>query len=202
MRFSFLSLAIILLSSTFAVQAKMYKWTDEEGQTHFGDKIPQRYQTKAHDELNESGMQLKHLKAAKTAEEKAADSQRKKELEKIAYEEKKQKQLDRVLLDAYDSEHDLIAARDSRLDAVASQVQLSVNIINDSTKKIASMGKQVTQIKASNRKVPANLYKSIDTEKQQIVTQKKIMANHKKRSEEITVKYNSYIERFRAAKSQ
>ncbi len=57
-------------------------------------------------------------------------------------------------------------------------------------------------IKASNREVPINLYKSIDSEKQQIVVQNRVMAKHKKHSDEISEKYNGYIERFRAAKSR
>jgi hypothetical protein len=62
------------------------------------------------------------------------------------------------------------------------------------------MEKKVMQIKASNREVPVNLYNSIDSEKQQIATQSKVMASHRNRSEEITRKYDNYIERFRAAR--
>ncbi|NOQ88725.1 MAG: hypothetical protein GQ550_07350, partial [Gammaproteobacteria bacterium] len=169
-------------------------------QMHFGDQIPKKYQAKEHDELNEQGVKTRHLEAAKTAEEKAEEEQRNKELEQAAREEKKKKRLDRVLLDAYDSERDLIMARDSRLDAVALQIQLSETIISDSSKRIESMEKKVMQIKASNRDVPVNLYNSIDSEKQQIAAQSKVMASHRNRSEEITRKYDDYIERFRAAR--
>ena len=202
MRFTLPALAAVLLSCVFSVQAKMYKWVDEDGQMHFGDKIPQKYQVKEHEELNERGMKVKHQEAEKTPQEKAEQQRLEQERKKAAFEAEKQKKLDRVLLDAYDSENDLITARDSRLDAVATQVQLSEAIISESNKKIKTMEEQVAQIKVSGRKVPDNLYKSLENEKQQVATQTRVMKTHKKRGEEISLKYNGYIKRFREAQAQ
>ncbi len=199
MRFPFLAFVVVLISSSFIVQAKMYKWVDEDGNMHFGDKIPAKYLAKEHDELNEHGIKARHKEAEKTAAEKAEDKRRKQELEQAARDAEKKKRLDRVLLDAYDSERDLIKARDSRLDDVALQIQLSEAVINGSSKKLASLEKKVAQAKSSNHEVPANLYSGIEIEKKQIATQNRVMASHKKRSEEISLKYDDYIKRFRAA---
>jgi hypothetical protein len=202
MRFSILALAVIILSSAFSVQAKMYKWVDEDGQIHFGDKIPPKYLVKAHDELNEHGVKTKHREAEKTAEEKARETRLKKERNKVALAEKKQKQLDRVLFDTYTTERDLIIARDSRLDAYATQIKLSEAYINDTNKNIELMEKQVARIKASGREVPKDLYNRIASGKQQVASQTKIMKSHKKRSEKISAQFNGYIERFRDVKSR
>lgn len=199
MRFTLVTLSVVLLSCSFSVQAKMYKWVDENGQMHFGDKIPQKYMEKEHDELNERGMKVKHKEAEKTAQEKAEEQRLEEERKKAAIEAEKKKKLDRVLLDAYDSESDLMVARDSRLDAVASQILLSEAIISESNKKIESMEKQVAEIKASGREVPKNLYEGIAIEKQQVASQARVMDSHKKRSSEISEKYNDYIKRFRDA---
>lgn len=199
MRFTLVTLSVVLLSCSFSVQAKMYKWVDENGQMHFGDKIPQKYMEKEHDELNERGMKVKHKEAEKTAQEKAEEQRLEEERKKAAIEAEKKKKLDRVLLDAYDSESDLMVARDSRLDAVASQILLSEAIISESNKKIESMEKQVAEIKASGREVPKNLYEGIAIEKQQVASQTRVMESHKMRSSEISEKYNDYIKRFRDA---
>jgi len=197
MRFSFLALALAILSCSFFVQAKMYKWADEDGQIHFGDKIPQKYLVKEHDELNEHGMKTKHREAEKTAEEKARERHLEKERNKAAVAEKKQKQLDRVLFDTYTTERDLVIARDSRLDSYATQIKLSEAYIDDTNKNIESMEKQVARIKASGREVPKDLYDRIDSGKQQVASQTKIIKSHKKRSDEISVQFNAYIARFR-----
>jgi len=202
MRFTLLALFSVLLSCAFSAQAKMYKWVDENGQMHFGDKIPPEYLVKEHDELNEQGVRVKHREAAKTAEERAEEKRLEKEREKAALIEKKKRQRDRVLLDTYTTERDLVVARDSRLDAVGSQIQLAETIISDSNKKIESMEKRVTQIKASNREVPIDLYNRIDSEKQQIAVQSKVMENHIKRRDEVSAQFNGYIERFNVLKAE
>ena len=200
MRFALFTLSVVLIASSFFVQAKMYKWVDEEGQMHFGDKIPQKYQVKEHDVLNEHGVKTKHLQAEKTAEEKAEERRLEKERKNSALAEKKQKQLDRVLLDTYTTENDLIVARDTRLDALATQIQMSEVFISDTNRQIESMEKQLVQIKASGREVPADLYNRIDNEKQQVNMQTKVMKKHKKRSNEVSAQFNGYIERFRVVR--
>ena len=180
----------------------MYKWVDENGQMQFGDRIPPRYLVKEHEELNEQGVTIKHKEAAKTAEEKAEAKRLEHERQQAALEEKKKKQRDRVLLDTYTTERDLIVARDSRLDAVGSQIQLAESIIKDSNNKIDTMEKQVTQIKASNREVPLDLYQRIDNEKHQVKVQSEVMAEHKKRRDEIAEQFNGYIERFTVLKAE
>jgi hypothetical protein len=201
-RFVLLSFSVILLSSPLAAQAKMYKWVDENGQMHFGDKIPSKYVVKEHEELNEQGVTIKHKEAAKTPEQKAEEKRLEKERKMAELEEKKKKQRDRVLLDTYTTERDLIVARDSRLDAVGSQIHLAESIIADSNNKIESMEKQVTQIKASNREVPADLYQRIEGEKHQVEVQSQVMENHIKRRDEIAAQFNGYIERFNVLKAE
>ena len=202
MRLSLITLSVLLLSTTFSVQAKMYKWIDEDGQMHFGDKIPPKYLVKEHDELNEQGVTTKHRDAVKTPEEKAEARRLLKEQKKAALIAKKKKQRDRVLLDTYTTERDLIVARDSRLDAVGSQIQLAETIISDSNNKIEVMDKRITQIRATNREVPLDLYDRLDNEKEQVVVQTRVMENHKIRREEISVQFNGYIERFRVLKAE
>ncbi len=201
MRFSLVVITILLCCS-FAAQAKMYKWVDDEGQMHFGDKIPPEYQVKEHDELNSSGVVTQHRRAAKTAEEKAEDYRLERERKKVALELKKKQQRDRVLLDTYTTERDLVVARDSRLEAIDSQINLAKAIINDSNNKLESLEKKITQIKASNREVPPDLYKKIDSENQQIKVQSEVKGNHEKRRNKVDKQFGGYVERFKVLKEE
>jgi hypothetical protein len=201
MRFTLFTLTAVLLSCSFSVQAKTYRWQDESGQIHFGDKIPIEYVIRAHDELNSSGMVVRHRAAAKTAEQKKEERRIEYELKKAALIVKKKKQRDRVLLDTYTTERDLLVARDSRLDAVASQIQLSNSIIVDSNKKIESMEQQVVDIQASNREVPPDLHQRISNEKEQVMMQYKLKKVHEQRWAAIGEQFNGYIKRFQVLKA-
>ena len=202
MRFALFTLSAVLLSCSFSAQAKIYKWLDEEGQMHFGDEIPPKYIIREHDELNSSGVVTRHREAAKTAEQKAEAKRIEYEREKAALIEKKKRQRDRVLMDTYTTERDLVAARDSRLEAVEAQIQLADSIITDSGKKIESLEQQVVDIQASNREVPLGLYQRIDNEKEQVAVQNKVRANHKKRRDEIAAQFDDYINRFKVLKAE
>jgi len=193
-------LLFVVMIISLPAQAKMYKWKDENGQTHFGDKIPAQYLKKEHHELNEQGATIKQYDAAETEEQIAARRQK----ERIAREAKKkadiQAKRDRVLLDTYTTERDLVAARDARLDAIGSQMQLSESIIADAEKKLDLTEKQMTQIKAAGREVPKNIKDKMSREEKQLATQKKIASDHKERQEKITQQFDGYIERFRELK--
>ena len=202
MRFALFTLSAVLLSCSFSAQAKIYKWLDEEGQMHFGDEIPPKYIIREHDELNSSGVVTRHREAAKTAEQKAEAKRIEYERKKAALIEKKKRQRDRVLLDTYTTERDLVAARDSRLEAVEAQIQLADSIITDSVKKIESLEQQVVDIQASNREVPLGLYQRIDNEKEQVAVQNKVRKNHEKRRDEIAAQFNDYINRFKVLKAE
>ena len=202
MRYLLHLLPVALVICSFAAQGKMYKWVDENGQMHFGDRVPTKYLTKEHDELNDRGMVTKHKQAAKTAEQKAEEERLERERKLAELEDKRKQQRDRILLDTYTTERDLIVARDSRIDAIDSQINLATSLINDSKSKIASMEKQVASLKASGREVPAELYNRIESQQQQISVQSRVMENHEKRRNEIAEQFNDYIDRFKTLKAE
>jgi len=202
MRFALLPLTLCFISASFSAQAKVYKWIDEDGQMHFGDKIPARYLVKAHDELNEQGVVTSHRAAAKTPAEKAEEKRIAKEKEKAVLAEKKKIQRDRVLLDTYTTEADLIAARDSRLEAVDTQIQLAKSIISESNEKIGTLEMNVAQIKLTKRVVPKDTYKRINSQRHQVEIHGDVMQKHIKRREGIVVQFDGYLERFRVLKAE
>ncbi len=196
------ALFVLMVMCALPAQAKLYKWVDEEGQVHFGDSIPMQYRVREHMEMNEQGATVKKHAAQETKEERLEklrlEQLRKEEEAKIAEREKK----DRGLLDTYTTERDLIAARDARLDAVASQLQLSESIINDTQRKLDVTNRQIAQIKASGRVVPKNISDKLKHEQEQLVTYKKVAAGHLEKERNIHKQFDGFIERFRMLKAE
>jgi hypothetical protein len=184
------------------VQAKLYKWTDEKGEVHYGDSIPAQYLKKQHDELNQQGQTVKQISAEETPEQRAEKRRLAKiEKEKAKLEAEKQRR-DRVLLDTYTTERDLVAARDARFEAVDSQIQLSESIISDSKKKLASSQKLADSLKKQGKPIPETLTAKIEREQGQIATQEDVKQSRVKQRKEIADQFNGYIERFRVLKQQ
>ena len=96
----------------------LYKWVDKDGVTHYGDHVPPEYATQEQHVLNSQGYEIKHLDAQKSAEQEAAEEQKKLDAE--------QRQLrDKNLLSTYASVQEIERLRDQRLTLVADQIKVT-----------------------------------------------------------------------------
>ena len=195
-------LAISTLLVATAADAKLYKWKDENGVTHYGDSIPMKYRKQEHQELSKRGITVKERDAMPTEEE-LAEERRKMKL-KAAQDKikKEQERRDRVLLSTYTTERDIVVARDARIEAVDSQIQLSKSIIEDSQRKLDATEKRITQLEAQNKTVPADLYAKMEREKKSLATHEKVMAGHTQKRAQVSETFDGYIERFRELKAE
>ncbi len=192
----------LLTCYTSSIQARVYKWVDKKGQVHFSDNIPVEYIKNKHEELNQQGGIIKQFPAAETPAQKQQRIRRQAEQEKARLIERKKQLRDRVLLDTYTTERDLILARDARMDAINSQIRLAESIIKDSSTKIKALNQQIKNIKKSGRVVPKDYFRRLANEKQTVQLHTTVAAEDKKRRQQIEQQFSDYLKRFRALKVQ
>ena len=192
-------LLILIISALFAVnaQAGLYRWVDEYGAVHYGDAVPAKYLKKEHEELNEQGTMVKKHDRAMTAEEKEEKKREEAERKRLENEKRAQALRDRVLTDTYTTERDLVAAKDARLDAIDSQLQLSKELIKNTQEKVEKTEQLIESLKASGKMVPESTYAKLEREKLALATQKGVQQGHQIKREEVIVQFDGYIERFR-----
>jgi len=99
--------------SSSQVAPNLFKWTDENGKVHYGDHVPPEYARQERKVLNEQGVEMKTLEAAKTPEQIAEE-------ERLAAERKEQERIaadqashDRMLLATFSTEDDIVMTRDA-----------------------------------------------------------------------------------------
>ena len=120
---------IIGMTFSLPVTAKMYKWVDDQGVTHYGETVPPEYADKDRSELNKAGRVIKK-KEVLTPEERRA-----KELEGIKQRENEEaalewKRRDKALLNTYSNVKEIDLARDRSLQ----QVEARINSIGHNSK--------------------------------------------------------------------
>jgi hypothetical protein len=197
MRASGLFILMVSLLMAASAQANLYRWVDEYGTVHYGDKVPAKYLKNEHDELNEQGTTVKKHERAMTAEERAEKKRQEAERKRLENEKRAQALRDRVLTDTYTTERDLVAAKNARLDAIDSQLQLSKELIKSTEEKVVKTEKLIESLKASGKMVPEATYAKLEREKLQLSTQKKVQEGHQIKREEVIVQFDDYIKRFR-----
>lgn len=160
-RLKFAAALIAGIALSLPAAAKMYKWVDDQGVTHYGQTIPPEYADKDTTELNKSGRALKK-KEALTPEELRAKEEadaKKRADEKAALEQKRR---DKSLVDTYSNEKEIDLARDRNLQ----QVDARINSINSQIKmaeaSLAGLKKEAGSYKAEGKKIPLSLQEDLD----------------------------------------
>lgn len=96
-----LTLVVIIFSNI--TSAKIVKWVDEKGVTHYGDQLPTHYVGLSNSEISQRGILLKKNKPINT------------KAEQITQEKREQDKKDKALLDSYTTLQEIDLARDRNL---------------------------------------------------------------------------------------
>ena len=192
-------LSPLLLLTFFMCQAAtagMYKWTDDEGKVHYGDRVPPEYSKRERKAINYQGRTIKVYEAAKTPEEKA-EAKRLEELEarkeKLA---KKRAIHDRSLLATYANQEDMIMARDGKISAVESLIQLTQSRISSMQKRLLDLTEEAAKYERSGKELPLSLQRQITNLQDQITHNKNFAKDKELEMEGIKRQFESNIRRF------
>jgi Domain of unknown function (DUF4124) len=176
----------------------LYKWVDKDGVTHYGDHVPPEYATQEQHILNSQGYEIKHLDAQKTADQAAAEEQKRLDAE--------QRQLrDKNLLNTYASVQEIERLRDQRLTLLADQIKVTNQFLDTLNGRMKKMRADSMRFKpySSDPKAPTmpdqtaedlvRLTSDMRTQEQNL---------KQKRSEEATmsIEFESDIDRFKELK--
>jgi hypothetical protein len=179
---------------------RTFKWVDEEGNIHFGDRVPPRYANREREEINQQGRTVKVYEAPKTAEEKA-EIRRQAELEAAEKERAKKRAIhDRSLLATYSSEEDMLMARDGKIASVDALIQLTNSRIESSRKRLLTLETEAAEFERSGKPVPKILQSQITTARSQLIDNEAFVIAKEKEKQVITEKFSADISRYRELK--
>jgi hypothetical protein len=125
MRWVHYTFSVVALSGMLAMpaQAAMYKWMDEKGNTHYGDRVPPQYTDRAGAQLKKSGRTVQiEQKAVVSNRVSAPDPEKQKLEDKQQIERQRQ---DNALLATYASEAEIEQARERELRRNSDTLKLS-----------------------------------------------------------------------------
>ncbi len=111
-----LAFALPLALSSMAAEAKLYKWVDQNGETHYGQTIPPEYADQKKVQINKEGMEIQQGQAPKAAPGKPAAPVKK------TPEQIQQERYDNMLLATYASESEIDDQRDRSLQLINARV--------------------------------------------------------------------------------
>ncbi|MCC7120109.1 MAG: hypothetical protein IT493_01015 [Gammaproteobacteria bacterium] len=199
-----LVLACVLLPG--AAQAGIKCWTNGEGVRECGNTVPPEYAQGEHEEKSKSGLVVKKQPRSRTRaeivaerERRVADAKAKAEAQAAAAERAK---ADRVLLDTFSSEDDLILARDGQLTNVEAQIKITESHVAKLNRQIDQMITQAADVEKRGHKVPETLSANIESVRRQIDEQHEFIADKRREQDAIRAKFDADVARFRELRAQ
>jgi len=196
-----LIITIFVSSMLFGVgaEAKLYKWTDDKGTTHYGEVIPPEYANKERDSLNKSGLIEKRPEkvdpaAIRAKEEEAA----KRKVENQAAEE--QKRRDSTLLNTYSNEKEIDMAKDRSLVLINARIESNKMLLKSSQSTLEEHKKEIETRTKEGKKIPQSLTNDVTVSETRVVKFQTELAKSEEEFNTVKARFEKEKELYRKIK--
>lgn len=195
-----LALTVIALLGTALsanAQGKQYRWVDEDGVVHYGDRVPPEYAQQEVDVVSERGIKIETLDARKTEEELVEQARREAEEAEARKQAEQSARRDRMLRDTYTSVADLEQARDDRISALESQIRISRTAVENLEKQVANLESDVERHESAGNEVPEDLTSRLKDARDQLEATRRFVEAREQEQEDIVEQFDADIERYK-----
>lgn len=156
-RFSLTASAVLVLMSATIAEARMYRYTDENGRVVISNTIPQQATKRGYDILSKSGRVIETVDPEPTEEEIAA---REAEERRKAEEERQRKQ-DLQLLERYSHPDEAVRAMHRKIRELQGLNQLKRGNISVIVSQLDSEQSRAADMERSGRDIPESMLEKI-----------------------------------------
>ncbi len=181
-----------------STQGQVYRWVDEHGVVHYGDSIPPKYARDSREILNNQGVEIGHVDAAKTPAQLAAEARA--HQQRVA-----QKQHDYFLLSTYTSVRDIESLRDERLSQIGAQQTAAQQYVQSLQSRLTSLQSRAQQFKPYNTRpdaarMPDDLAQELVQTLHEVRVQDQAIQARSRQEAQVRAQFQSDIERFEQLK--
>jgi hypothetical protein len=168
LRYFLLLPALLCASSAFA--ERTFKWVDNEGHVHYGNRVPPEYAKQERKVINERGRTVKVYDAAKTPEQWEQQEQLKEDAARNKVLAEKQAVHDRSLLATFSSEQDMLLAKNGKVASVDALLQLTGSRIVSMQERLHKLTEEAATYERSGKALPLSLESQLKNLREQIIT--------------------------------
>lgn len=195
--------AILLLAplASPAQDAKVFKWTDKDGVTHYGDSIPAEYAELPKEVLNTHGVTVENLAGKKTPEELEAERIEKERVAAIEL----QRRRDRALLATYLSVDEILMHRDRRVELFKAQSRVTELYLRNLQRRMAKLRSEAANFQPYSEDpqapmIDGELAEDLRSTKEIIVRHERNLKKFQADEQQIVARFDGDISRFKTLK--
>ena len=190
----------ILLGMTLnsgIAQAKIKCWKNSDGIRECGNAVPPEYAQQGHDVISSQGIKLKHNKRAQTEAELAETARLKAvedEKKRLAEEQAKH---DRVLLDTFANEDEIVMMRDGKITAIKTEIRLKNKSKNNAEERLNKLRKKAANLERAGKPVTDKLAEDIQEAQAQIKEYDDFVKSKQLEKKNLHQQFETDVERYR-----
>ncbi len=199
-----LAAALLLAAIAPPAHAKIVCWKNKEGVRECGNAVPPEYAQQSVERKSGMGVTVEKTERALTAEELARERE---ERERRRAEEEERKRLaaeqarkDRVLLQTFSTEEDLMLTRDGKVAAIDSRIRHSEQLVVKFRENVEQMQGEAAALERSGKKVPPKLAQQIVDAQSQIDKTEQEIERRKHERVLLREQFEADLARFRELK--
>jgi hypothetical protein len=187
---SFAFCALISLNA----EAKLYKWVDDSGTTHYGETIPPEY-------ANKEAMKLEKGRVQKREEKKINPQTGVAEKDPVAEKALIEAQRrDNALLNTYSNEKEIDLARDRNLLQVEARVNSYTTMLKSAQTTLDGLRQENDALVKQGRNIPKSLTEDIAGAEALVAKRQKELDTSNKEVEAVKARYAADKQRYRELK--
>jgi chromosome segregation ATPase len=193
-----LLLATVALSAAvcFNAEAKLYKWVDKDGTTHYGEIIPPEYANRDTKQLDKGRI---------TDRSETFDTKQQQSTKKETEEEKAAKEAhrrDEALLNSFTTENEIDLSRDRSLLQIEARINSFTTLIKSAQVTLDDLHKESDNRTKKGWSIPQSLTDDITAAEERVAKLQKDLENNQKESEAVKDRYAKEKQRFRELKGK
>jgi hypothetical protein len=188
-----MSAAALCAAVSLNTEAKLFKWVDNEGVTHYGETIPPEYANKDAVKLEKGRIEKRE---DRSATQKAAVKDPAAEKARIEAERH-----DNALINTYSSEKEIDLARDRNLQQVEARTGSFTTLLKSAQENQVALQKEAEGLTKQGRKIPKSLEEDLVEAQSRVDKMQTDLNNSLKESEAVKARYEADKVRYRELKS-
>ncbi len=183
-----------------ATAGKIKCWNNHEGVRECGNVVPPEFAQQGHEIKSTGGITLGREDEARSIEEVEAAHEARLAAAAAAAEAREQAIKDRVLLDTFSSEDDMVLARDGQISHLQSQAKITESHIEKLKRGLDELIEEAAGHERRGKVPPEKLVSDIESLREQIADNEKFIETKQLETRAIEEKFARDIRRFRSLK--
>ncbi len=190
------SLVLIVVAFSTTAEAKLYKWVDDKGVTHYGEVIPPEYSNKSNALLSDQGRLIKKNEEINIKDQRASEEdETKKRIDNEAKLEQSRK--DKALQNTFSSEKEIDLARDRNLHQVESLISSIQSLQKAALARLKNYQQEAEERKRAGKKLHASLQADITESENKLAKLQLDLVKAQEKAAAVKASYEADKMRFR-----